>query len=205
MGIAERKEREKVELREHILQGAMDVFTEVGYEQATIRKIAQRIEYSPGTIYLYFTDKDAILFELHKRAFGELEGAFAPLLTIDDPVERIRQMGHTYIRFALDKPMLYELMFILQAPMKAEEVCDDWEEGHRSFLFLVEAVKQAQQANRFSQASPEVIALSFWSSVHGLAALYLRDRFKMFAEEEVPQLIAASIDAMIHCFSRGAD
>ena len=69
----------------------------------------------------------------------------------------------------------------------------------------MEAVKQAQQANRFSQASPEVIALSFWSSVHGLAALYLRDRFKMFAEEEVPQLIAGSIDAMIHCFSRGAD
>ncbi|MBK7338149.1 MAG: helix-turn-helix transcriptional regulator [Saprospirales bacterium] len=61
MGINERKEREKVELRGLILKGAMEVFLEEGFENTSIRRIAERVEYSPGTIYVYFKDKDEIL------------------------------------------------------------------------------------------------------------------------------------------------
>ena len=54
MGVTERKERERQEMRQRILDAAQQVFVEEGYEKASIRNIAERIEYSPATIYLYF-------------------------------------------------------------------------------------------------------------------------------------------------------
>ncbi|MBI2419199.1 MAG: helix-turn-helix transcriptional regulator, partial [Ignavibacteriales bacterium] len=57
MGISERKEREKSEMRELVLQTALKLFIDKGYDNVSIRKIANVIEYSPGTIYLYFKDK----------------------------------------------------------------------------------------------------------------------------------------------------
>ena len=71
MGITDRKEREKQELKDLILKEAKAVFLEEGYEKTSIRKIADRIEYSPTTIYLYFKDKSELLLELHKQSFHQ--------------------------------------------------------------------------------------------------------------------------------------
>jgi AcrR family transcriptional regulator len=69
MGIVERRQREKQQMRRQILDTAMDLFIENGYEEVSIRRIADHIEYSPATIYLYFQDKDDILFVLHEEGF----------------------------------------------------------------------------------------------------------------------------------------
>jgi len=60
MGLKERKERDKLEMKDRILQSAHQLFVEKGFEQVSIRNIAEAIEYSPATIYLYFKDKDEI-------------------------------------------------------------------------------------------------------------------------------------------------
>ena len=65
MGINERKEREREEIRELILNAAREIFVEEGYEHTSMRKIAQKIEYSPGTIYHHFKDKSDLLLALH--------------------------------------------------------------------------------------------------------------------------------------------
>ena len=64
MGIKERREREKAEIREKILDAARDLFVSEGYEAVSMRKIADRIEYSPTAIYLHFKDKEAVMREL---------------------------------------------------------------------------------------------------------------------------------------------
>ena len=69
MGIAERKLEEKQEMHKRILNGARKVFLEKGYEQASMRSIANEINYSPGSIYFYFKDKSEIFQELHKEGF----------------------------------------------------------------------------------------------------------------------------------------
>ena len=72
MGIVERKEREKEDMRRLILNAARKLFLEQGYEKTSIRNIADAIEYSPATIYLYYKDKNELLFALHEEAFLKL-------------------------------------------------------------------------------------------------------------------------------------
>jgi AcrR family transcriptional regulator len=67
MTIANRKERQKEELRGKILEAAKALFIERGFEETSIRNIAEKIEYSPTTIYLYFKDKDDIFYSLHQE------------------------------------------------------------------------------------------------------------------------------------------
>ncbi|SDP90493.1 transcriptional regulator, TetR family [Mucilaginibacter sp. OK268] len=76
MGVTERKEREKTEMRELITAAAMKMFLEDGYAKTSIRGIADAIEYSPGTIYLYFKDKDELLYEIQADAYGRLLEVF---------------------------------------------------------------------------------------------------------------------------------
>ena len=73
MGVQERREREKQGIREDILEAARTLFVRDGYENVSIRKIAERIEYSPGTIYLYFQDKADILAQISEETFSRLE------------------------------------------------------------------------------------------------------------------------------------
>ncbi|MFY8045852.1 MAG: TetR/AcrR family transcriptional regulator, partial [Chitinophagaceae bacterium] len=72
MTIAHRKQREKVEMRELILSAARSLFLEKGYYETSIRNIAEKVEYSPGTIYLYFKEKDEIFHSLHEEGFRKL-------------------------------------------------------------------------------------------------------------------------------------
>lgn len=119
MGIAERKEREKMEMRERILEAATEMFLEDGYEKTSIRNIAEKIEYSPATIYLYFKDKDELFFAIHEIGFGKLLSLMQQCMSIENPLQRLRALGTTYIDFALENPEYYDLMFIMRAPMKA--------------------------------------------------------------------------------------
>src|SRR5438128_10785163 len=101
MGVMERKAREREELKQQILDAARELFVRDGYEAVSMRKIADVIEYSPTAIYVHFADKLALMRELCSHDFKSLARVFNDLATVTDPVERIRQTGHTYIRFAV--------------------------------------------------------------------------------------------------------
>ena len=117
MGIIERKAKEKDDLRELILQGAQKLFIEKGIEQTIIRSIADAINYSVGTVYVYFKNKDAILHALHTQGFVELSSQFSVLSSVTNPMERLKAMGRVYIRYALQNPDMYNLILTVRAPM----------------------------------------------------------------------------------------
>lgn len=102
MGISERKEREKSEMRELILETALKLFVDKGYDNVSIRKIADVIEYSPGTIYLYFKDKDEIFFELHNQGFVKFYGHQMSIQGIPDVSDRLTAHGRAYLQFAIE-------------------------------------------------------------------------------------------------------
>src|SRR5512138_1144752 len=104
MGTAQRRERERLTLREKILDAARELFTAFGYEAVTMRKIAERIEYSPTAIYLHFADKDALLRELAVIDFTAFAHRFRRATRYTDPVERLGQLGKLYVEFALEHP-----------------------------------------------------------------------------------------------------
>lgn len=178
MGISERKEREKAEMRERILDAAMKMFLEEGYAKTSIRNIADAIEYSPGTIYLYFKDKDELLYEVQGQAYLKLLQAFKKNVTHEDPLERLGQLARTYIDFGLENQELYDLMFIIRAPMNVEK---EGTQGHGgdSFAYLVNCLNECMEKNLLVFKDVNLGALQLWSMVHGLVSLDLRCRLKI--------------------------
>lgn len=182
MGVKERREREREEVRGKILDAARDLFVRDGYEAVSMRRIADAIEYSATAIYVHFADKQALMQELCAHDFQSLARAFARLATIDDPVERIRQTGHAYVRFAVAHPNHYRFMFMTpHAQVYSDEQVRQMYErdphkdnpNENSYLFLVVAVQQAIEQRRLRPelADAQLVAQTFWAAVHGVASI----------------------------------
>lgn len=185
MGISDRKERERQEMRKLIISTAMEMFIKDGYEKTSIRNIAEKIEYSPATIYLYYKDKDELFYEIQNEAFNQLHQHFIENATAADPMERLKQLLKIYLEYGIKNPDLYDLMFILRSPMNAVAEDEDWEACDRSFSFLIETVTQAQEQLRFSD--PRKAAMILWSIGHGIVALTIRGRMKVTKMDEAEQ------------------
>lgn len=201
MGIKERKELEKQEMRKLILDTAMKLFLEKGFENITIRHIAEKIEYSPATIYLYFKDKDEIIYTLHRDGFEELYMRQKQILSIKDPLERLHKHAEMYVSFALENPEYYDLMFIERAPFRTikEMKCKDgmnWEIGMRSYDILRKNIEDCMNEGYFQRTNIDVACFSLWSYVHGIVSLIIRDRCSMFPEGQMRFLVKGSLDFM---------
>lgn len=180
MGISERKAKEKEELKALILKAAKKLFVEKGIENTTIRKIAAEIEYSVGTVYVYYKDKNDILHDLHIQGFMQLGNEMKVLFNVADPMERLKALGRVYLRFAIENPDMYDLMFSLKAPMDFLESChkEDWNEGKGTFDVLKNTVQQCIEKGHFAGHVLEPLSFMIWSGVHGMASLHNSQRVK---------------------------
>ena len=97
------------------MAAARAIVLEEGFTALTMRKIADAVEYAPGTIYLYFESRDSIAFELCRRGFEELRAALSPAAAIADPEKRLREMGRLYVRFGIERSETYRLIFMEDA------------------------------------------------------------------------------------------
>src|SRR5690242_6125241 len=112
MGVLERRAREKEVLRAKILEAATSLFVTEGYENVSIRRIAEKIEYSPATIYLYFKDKAELIQAICEEAFGEmLERIGQAGGSATDPIEGLRAGLRAYIDFGITHPSHYVIVF----------------------------------------------------------------------------------------------
>ena len=168
MGITERREREKEEVRKRILDAARGLFEAEGYDKVTMRRIAGAIEYSPTTIYLHFEDKDDLVRALCDEDFGRLLEALSLLPPASDPVESIRQLGRAYVGFALQNPNHFRFMFM--SAHHKDEAHGPADPAWRSFGALLETVKRAVEAGRLRPMDPLTAAQVLWMNVHGVAA-----------------------------------
>src|SRR5579883_2441830 len=105
MGVAKRKQREKLALRQEILTAARHLFAKEGYESVSMRRIAEKIEYSPTTIYLHFKDKDDLIQQLCEESFALLTRRIQKAVgTGGDPVERLKKGLRAYVEFGIQHP-----------------------------------------------------------------------------------------------------
>src|SRR3974390_2626941 len=116
MGVKERREREKLETREKILDAGRELFIGEGYDGVSMRKIADKIEYTPTTIYGHFADKDELFREICHEDFRRLAQSLIGLAAIVDPVERLRKIGPAYIEFGHKHPNHYRTIFMTPHP-----------------------------------------------------------------------------------------
>jgi AcrR family transcriptional regulator len=176
MGVLERREREKQELRQQILDTARTLFAREGYESVTMRKIADAIEYSPTAIYLYFKDKDQLMNELCRADFLTLAREFQKIAQVRDPIERLKKTGLSYVEFGLRYPNHYRLMFMTPHPPHTPEMeADKGNPEQDAYAFLKVIIGQCIEAGLFRPEFSEVEAVSqiLWASVHGIVSLQI--------------------------------
>lgn len=175
MGIEERRQRERDEVREKILDGARELFVECGYEGVTMRKVAERIEYSPTTIYLYFADKEALFREMCSADFRSLAENFQTVANIVDPIERLKACGRAYVQFAVEHPNHYRLMFMTPNPVSPteEELAHRGNPTEDSYAFLLATVTSAIGGGAFrpEHTNANLIAQTLWAGLHGVISL----------------------------------
>lgn len=179
LGTAERREREREHIRTLILEAARDILSEQGFAGLSMRAIAERIEYSPGTIYLYFKDKDDLIREVVKAGFERLEAAMRDVLTaLPETMNAADQYGATgraYARFAVENTGYFRVMFELPGVAHLIE-CPRPDSGTRRgevFDEIVGLVAKADEEGSFAIEDPGRAALIGWGLIHGLVSLYL--------------------------------
>ena len=176
---ATRRARERDNIRERILDAARELFAAEGYEAVTMRRVAERIEYTPPVIYQHFADKAALIGEVTLRDFRLLAQAFQKLARVADPIERLRLTGEQYVEFALTHPNHYRLMFMTPEPPDAASHAhlDLEAKGNPqldAYAFLRTTVDEAFQARRFNPQyqDPALIAHVVWQGLHGVVAMH---------------------------------
>ncbi|WP_286651176.1 TetR/AcrR family transcriptional regulator [Sphingobacterium hotanense] len=181
----DKKQKHKEDLKLAILEAAKKLFVQEGYEATSIRKIAKEIEFSPTTIYLYYKDKNDIVYALHQEGFQLLRQQFMALDSVDDPFQRFKALGRNYIDFAFRNPDYYQVMFMMKEPMEfldANCIEEQWPEGERVFDFLRLTIAQCQEQGWFKDKETDLVAFQAWSAVHGLVTLYLSNHLSKITD-----------------------
>jgi AcrR family transcriptional regulator len=186
-GMVRPKENDREDIRALVLEKAKKLFLELGYHKLTIRKLADEIGYTAGTIYLYFRNKDEILYELHNEGFKLLFQYKMRMMEqgVSSGLDRLRQGGQLYIDFALENPDYYELMFNMPEPrnfMEAQkerfsgegQVPEDY--AMRSYEFLKQGIQEYKKEGYLKEVDEDTATFTLWSLVHGLVSLIIRKR-----------------------------
>lgn len=192
MGLKERKERDREKMRAVILKSAHKLFVERSFEDVSIRNIAEDIEYSPATVYLYFKDKDEIFYAIHQEAFKFFNEYVADLLKIKDAFKRLIKMGERYILFSKKYPKYYTIMFLTESPMHNYDDSEKWQEGCKTHEFLEGTIKECISQGYFKGYDHRVLAFTVWSYMHGMCSLSLRKRMKIYEGDEQEKMIEKS-------------
>lgn len=193
MGIQERKERERESMRATILDAAMQLYIENGLESVTIRNIAERIEFSPATIYLYYTDKEDIFYGLYTLAFGRFIAALEAQPKTDDPWDVLYAGCKLYVDWALENPKLYDLMFVQEMPMNViiGQHCKDL--GTECFAILVSRVQACIEQGQLRIKDVQLASFMTWNMLHGIVSLIIKRRVLVPREQE-ETMVQAMLD-----------
>jgi AcrR family transcriptional regulator len=198
MGIRERQERQKEMLRQEILDAARDLFIKEGYESVSMRKIAEKIEYSPTTIYLYFKDKADLFNQLCEESFAKLVKTFEELgEDLSNPIAALNKCGRAYIEFGLKNPNHYRVTFMLNLGSDAAKKKHLQEDsmGAKSFGYLRMIVGECVRQNKFREVDVETTSQALWSGVHGVTSLLIVHPYFPWVDKE--RLIDFTLDMMI--------
>lgn len=170
-----RRDVEKATTRRLILETARAMFTREGYANTTMRRIADEIGYTATAIYHHFADKDALLYELCDTDFRAFAAALRSIGGITDPVERIRQMGRNYVRFAVEHPEQFRFIFLTSRPADGPSEPGQLTPAEGGYEFLKAAVSEAIAAGRFRPelGDAELVAQVLWAGVHGIATIHV--------------------------------
>ena len=201
MGVKARREREKEQLRQVILDAARELFVKEGYEKVSMRNIADKIEYSPTTIYLYFKDKTELLFAICDETFAKLTKKMKALLTdCEDPLICLRKGCLAYVDFGIKHPNHYKITFINHPDLHLgkEHYLRQGSTGMECYASMRIAVQRCIDRKLLKETDAEAVSQSLWAMIHGVTSLLITKPDFPWIKKD--QLIDLTINAAIDGF-----
>jgi len=190
--------------REEILAATRNLLLREGLERVTIRAICARVGVTPPALYRHFKDKREIIIAICNETFGRLLERFRGIrATVADPLEALKQMMESYVRFALAHPDEYRLLFmskdLLMLKFAKEMNLGSDEDALRAGILgplvlheLAEHVGLCIRQGVLREGDPETLTDSIWACGHGLASLIITHPH--FKDRPHDPLIAAAMD-----------
>ncbi len=208
----QRRMRDNAAAASRIVAAARKLFLKYGFENVSMRQIASAAKYTPGALYVHFKDKIELIFTMMQQDFQVFDSSLHETNRIADPVQRLRQLGRGYVRFALEHPHHYKLMFMTEPPDLSSkgdntENCihanSDREGYNTCRLTVADCIQQGRLAPHLIDV--EVVSQATWGCVHGIVSLYITHGKMPWARFTDPLASAyTAIDIHISGMTRGA-
>ena len=194
MAVRVRQESDKENLRQEIMDAAREMFVAEGYQSVSMRKIADKINYSPTTIYLYFKDKSDLMNQICEQTFARLAQNIKAIQQLsDNPLEKLRSGMREYVHFGLKNPSQYEITFITPLPSSVEK--DELTNGAIAFETMRSVVAECVSAKLLKSNDIELISQTMWAGIHGVTAVLIQHQGFPFVEHD--KLIDNLVDTLI--------
>lgn len=182
-------------LRDEIVEAGLRLLVASGDEDAvTIRAVANEVGVSPPSIYLHFPDKDSLLHAVCDATFAELDDEVEKAVVgIDDLAEELRARGKAYVRFGLDHPEQYRILFMTRPRVEYEEL-----PAPAAFEHHLLACQRAVDAGLLVEGVDALqAALTLWAGVHGITSLLIAKPTFAWGDQE------ALVDTLVAALVRG--
>jgi AcrR family transcriptional regulator len=191
MGTKERQDREKQAVRHAILDAARDLFTTEGYRNVSIRKIAERIEYSPAAIYSYFAGKDDIYLALAEDGFRRLDAKLKTAVRDGTPLQQVRAGWWAFYEFSKEQPAYFELMFVDRSVPQITEGWEGFEILQSLMADAADGLQRAVDSGELPRTLNPIAAMHvLWAALVGPSVLALCERL---APDEDRDLLARDV------------
>ena len=187
---------EKEAFRDRLCEAALDIFVEEGLEVLTMRRLAKELGVSAMTPYNYFENRQEIVQEILDRAYGKF--ATSQREAIDqwaEPMENLIKLGEAYLRFAIDHPLQYSVLFLIQKQRPFQSM----ERRGEAFLPLFDTVTQLVEAGVL-EGDPGLIAHLLWSGKHGLISLKIAGRLMTEVSPPMEEMLSEMSERILRSF-----
>ena len=203
MGVKEKRHRYKEEFRREILDSARDLFIDVGYEKFSMRRLAEKIEYSPTTIYHYFKNKEDLLFAICEEVAEQFLAAMRNLRMVQSkPYEALRQAMLYLVEFAFDNPNQYKVFFLDRPDVygRQEEFMKRESMARNSYFEFREMVQACVKARKLRRMDIDVLTQVLATAPHGLITMTLYRSSFPWADQKV--LATTLVDGLLKGFRK---
>jgi AcrR family transcriptional regulator len=202
MGATEKRARHKEAFRREIVDAAREIFINDGYDGFSMRKLAEKIDYSPTAIYLYFKSKDDLLFAICEEFFANFFTELNRIRSVSrDPLQTLRKACLYLVEFGIENPNQYKLIFFTKSVYGAREEWVEKESMARNTYFVFkEIVQDCIDAGKLHYPDADVIADTFAMASHGAVAknIYCGN----FSKEKIETVAHTLVDVLMRGYRK---
>lgn len=209
LGVHERRARRKSQLRQDILDAAREILVRDGYDALSMRRVAQKIDYSATTIYLHFRDRDELVFHVCEQF---LAGLMRELQAVVDrapnPVVALRNTLRRYVAFGLANPQQYLATFVIphaHSPEVDARYQDESTMSAQSIVFLERLVSEVIRRKKLARVDSKTASRACWAGVHGITSLLIVIPTFDWGNRErvIDRLVSQLVDGLLSAGPRG--